>query len=299
MERLSEMTGKTCVITGATSGLGRAAAWALGQMGANLVLIGRNQRLGAKVADQVRSEFPRVRVEFIRTDLSLQKEVRALAARIADNYPYLDVLINNAGARFDTYQESSDGIEITFATNHLSHFLLTCLLLDRLRNAPAARVITVSSSSHWGVSADGDWCIKPANFDRRLAYGKSKLANLMFAYELADKLAGTAVTSNALDPGGVASNFARNNGILSWMRHLVAHGIRRELVSPGKGAETIVYLATSSEVTGRSGKYFLKNREVDSSLASRDREAGRRLWALSLRLTALAGEVSPLPLIKA
>jgi NAD(P)-dependent dehydrogenase (short-subunit alcohol dehydrogenase family) len=290
-----EMAGKTCVITGATSGLGKATALTLGQMGAHLILIGRNQRFGEAVADRIRSESPEARIEFIRTDLSVQKDVRALASRIANDHRSLDVLINNAGARFDTYQESGDGIELTFATNHLSHFLLTCLLLDRLRAAPNARVVTVASGSHSGVSADGDWCLRSDNFDRRTAYGKSKLANLMFAYELADRLGGTDVTSNAMDPGGVASNFARNNGMLSWVRHLVAHGIKRELVSPEKGAETIVYLAASPEIAGRSGKYFFRKQEIDSSPASRNREAGRQLWALSSRLTGLGEEASARP----
>jgi NAD(P)-dependent dehydrogenase (short-subunit alcohol dehydrogenase family) len=161
------------------------AAQALGLLKAELILVGRNEHAGHDLVRRLRGGFPRARIEFIRTDLTRQSDVRMLAARITENYERIDVLMNNAGARFDDYHETSDGIELTFATNHLGHFLLTRLLSERLVQAPAARIITVSSGSHISASAHGEWYLKRANYDRRLAYAKSKLANIMFAYELA------------------------------------------------------------------------------------------------------------------
>jgi NAD(P)-dependent dehydrogenase (short-subunit alcohol dehydrogenase family) len=251
------LESKICVITGATSGIGKAVALALGSLKAELILVGRNEQAGADVVRRVHRRGGRTRVEFIRADLSVQNDVRNLATRIAGNYERVDVLINNAGARFEDYHETRDGIELTFATNHLGHFLLTNLLLERLIQAPAARVITVASGSHSGATAHGDWSSERVIYDYRQAYAKSKLANIMFAYELAERLRNTRATSNAVDPGGVASNFARNNGSLSWLRHLVAHALRRELASPRKGAETLVYLSTSAEVDGVTGSTFV------------------------------------------
>ena len=285
-QQTPNLSGKICAITGATSGIGRAAVYLLGQAQASLVLIGRNELAGQAVVRRLRARSPNSTFEFIRTDLSRQEDVRRLASTITDEYGHIDVLMNNAGARFDTYQETEDTIESTFATNHLGHFLLTCLLFERLQAAPAARVITVASGAHTGAPASGEWYLGRSTYDRRLAYAKSKLANIMFAYELAERLRNTRVTSNAVDPGLVATNFARNNGLASWCRHLVAHALRRELTSPRKGAETPVYLAASDEVAGVTGKYFCRNHEVESSPESHDREAARCLWDLSAELTS-------------
>jgi NAD(P)-dependent dehydrogenase (short-subunit alcohol dehydrogenase family) len=251
------------------------------------VLVGRNQRVGQDLVVRLRRQSPDSRFEFVRTDLSQQSEVRSLANTIALLFDRVDVLINNAGARNDWYNETVDGIESTFAANHLGHFLLTHLLLERLVQAPAARVITVGSNAHLYTSAHGEWYMGRANYDRRVAYAKSKLANIMFAYELARRLQHTRVTSNAADPGLVATNFARNNGLEAWLRHLVSHALRRQLISPRKGAETLVYLAASRDVAGITGKYFYCKREVESSPDSRDREEARHLWELSLRLTGI------------
>lgn len=267
------------------------AAHGLAALNAALILVGRNEHAGQDLARRLQRRSPRSRIEFIRTDLSEQSDVRALAARLAESCEFIDVLINNAGARIDNYRETDDGIELTFATNHLGHFLLTGLLIERLLQAPSARVITVTSVTHYGASAHGDWHLRRASYDRRIAYAKSKLANVMFAYELARRLAHTRVTSNAVDPGIVATNFARNNGTVAWLRHLVGSAIRCELVSPRTGAETLVYLAASEEVGGVTGKLFRRNREVESSAASRDRTKARRLWDLSVELTGL--EVAP------
>lgn len=285
---MTDLAGKICVITGATSGLGKAAASALAALNASLVLTGRNERAGNEFARKLRRRCLDASVEFVRADLSRQGDVRLLAAHISRTHERVDVLLNNAGGRFDEYDETSDGVELTFATNHLGHFLLTSLLFERLARAPAARVIAVTSSSHHDTNADGDWCLRRSSYDRRIAYAKSKLANLMFAYELARRVGTTAMTSNAVDPGGVATNFARNNGLVSWLRHVASHALRRELVSPRKGAETLVYLAASEEVSRVTGECFRNNRQVESSAASHDREGARRLWDLSVQLTGAA-----------
>lgn len=290
---MGTLKGKICVITGATSGIGRAAAMQLGKLGANLILIGRNERRGARLIHWLKREPACKNAHFMRADLSVQLEVRELAANIRSRCACVDVLINNAGAKFDTFRLGSDDIELTFATNHLSHFLLTILLLEKLQTAEAARVITVSSGTHHSVTGDFERYLRAENYDRKAAYGTSKLANLVFIYELARRLRGTKITSNALDPGGVATNLGRNNGFMRWMRHIGYYALKRELVSPSKGAETIVYLASSPAVVGISGKYFFRNREARSSPISHDEEAAKRLWELSLKMTGLNDRIGP------
>jgi len=281
------LKGKTCVITGATSGIGRAAAVQLGGLGADLILTGRDRRKGADLVRKVRRDPACGSAHFLRADLSIQREVRELAAAIRSRCARVDVLINNAGARFDTFRLTTDTIESTFATNHLSHFLLTLLLLDTLRAAEAARVITVSSGTHGGAIGDFERQLRRENYDRKAAYGNSKLANLMFAYELARRVKGTNITSNAVDPGGVATNLGRNNGIVSWLRHVGYYALKGELLSPEKGAETIVFLASSPAIEGVSGKYYFRKREIESSGISKDEAAAKRLWESSLRMTGL------------
>ena len=211
---------KIIVITGATSGIGRAVALSLGSSQASLALVGRNERVGEGLVRRICSDSSGSRAGFFRADLSSLTEVRTLASRLKDRYERVDVLINNAGARFTHFEETSEGLERTFATNYLGHFLLTALLLERLLQAAAARIITVGSGAHFGVRADPPWILPRATYERKLAYGASKLANIVFAYELARRLSGTTVTSNAVDPGGVATNLGRNNGWVAWLRHL-------------------------------------------------------------------------------
>jgi NAD(P)-dependent dehydrogenase (short-subunit alcohol dehydrogenase family) len=281
------LQGRTCVITGATSGLGRAAAIALNRAGANLLLIGRREKVGRALAARLRTCSGSGQVEFLRADISDQKQVRSLAQSISAKYDRLDVLINNAGAKFDTFQTSADGIELTFATNYLGHFLLTALLVKNLVRAENGRVITLGSGAHGGISAPTEWYFGPQNYDRKLAYGKSKLADIVFAYELARRLGQTRVVSNAVDPGGVATNLGRNNGLIAWFRHLGYYLIKRRLISARRGAETVVFLATDASAGSITGKYFYEKRVVESSAASRDREAAEGLWSLSLGLTNL------------
>jgi NAD(P)-dependent dehydrogenase (short-subunit alcohol dehydrogenase family) len=282
------------VITGATSGIGRAAACMIAGLGADLILLGRREKIGEQLASTLRNKPGAGSVEFHKTDLSTQQNVRSVAANIINCHPRIDILVNNAGARFNHFQQSSDGIELTFATNHLGHFLLTNLLLPALLQAPCGRIVTVASGAHSGISSEGDWCLKRENYDRKLAYGKSKLANLVFAYELARRLRGTTVVSNAVNPGGVATNMGRNNGLVSWCRHLTYYALKGRLLSPRRGAETLVYLALDSGVERVSGKYFFQKREIDSSPASYDVRAASELWKLSLALTQLDKVESPL-----
>jgi NAD(P)-dependent dehydrogenase (short-subunit alcohol dehydrogenase family) len=281
------MKGKTCVITGATSGIGRAAAVQLERLGADLILTGRDERRGAALLRRLQRDPACGTAHFMKADLSVQREVRGLAAAIRSRCERVDVLINNAGARFDTFRLTPDAIEATFATNHLSHFLLTLLLIGTLKAAKAARVITVASGAHSGVRGDFERCFHPETYNRKAAYGNSKLANLMFAYELARRLKGTNVTSNAVDPGGVATNLGRNNGIVSWLRHVGYHALKGDLLSPEKGAETIVFLSSSPAVEGVTGKYFRRNREVPSADISYDEAAAKKLWDLSIAMTGL------------
>lgn len=279
------MRNKICLITGATSGIGRATALALARRDATLILVGRNERAGSRLVKAMTHGGGQAGAEFLRADLSSQQAVQELAREVIRRHSRIDVLIHNAGARFDEYGETVDGIERTFAINHLSHFLLTLLLADPLRRAPAARIITVSSRTHRGVSGEFAPTWPPARYDRKAAYGQSKLANVLFTYELARRLQGTSITANAVDPGAVATRFGRNNGFLSWVRHLTYHALRRDLVSPAQGADTVIYLASSPEVEGFSGQFFHRRQPVKSSPESYDESQARRLWELSAKLT--------------
>ena len=281
------MKGMLCVITGATSGIGQATAWALAALGADLVLLGRNESRGKATMANI-TRLPNAgSVEFHRIDLAEHDDVHRTATAILQRQRPIDVLINNAGARYDHYQQNAAGRELTFATNHLGHFLLTGLLIDQITAADQGRIITVSSGSHGGAVADGQWEMTSGNYDRKQAYAKSKLANILFAHELARRLTGTRALSCAFDPGGVASNFARNNGLLSWSKHLVSHALRRELITPQTAAQALVHLLTGSPVSMVNGGYYHRTKSASSSPASHDRASAGTLWALSLALTGL------------
>jgi len=289
------LKGKTCVITGATSGIGRATALRLGKLGADLILIGRNERRGIELVRRLYSTRHDGKFQFLKADISSVADVRRLAATIQDRCPRVDVLINNAGTRNQFFRANADGVESTFATNHVGHFLLTLLLIDKLAAAEAARIIHVASGAHGAADGDFERNFRAETYDRKIAYANSKLANILFSFELARRLRGTRISSNAMDPGGVATNLGRNDGFVSWMRHIGYHALKRDLASPTKGADTIVYLAGSPEVDGVSGKYFYRNREVRSSPLSHDEHAAKMLWELSLRMCGFASQASSLP----
>lgn len=282
---------KTAVITGATFGIGKATALALGKLGINLILIGRNERAGIRIAERINARPDAGQAAFLKADISSQKQIHYLADAINSSHKQVDILINNAGARFDEYGKSQDGLERTFATNHIGHFLLTCLLLEKLLNAPAARVITISSSAHSYSNPGSSWQLQRNNYNRSIAYGNSKLANIIFSHELARRLKKTHITSNSMHPGGVASRFASNNGLWSWIRHIAYHTIKREIVFAAKAAETIVYLAVSPDVAGITGKYFYRQEEVQSAPISYDPNVAHDLWKLSIELTSLNEDI--------
>ena len=247
------MNNKICIITGATSGIGKATAFKLADLGASLVLLSRNQEKGEKICYQIRKRINNAQVKFYRADLSFMKEVRSAVEKIKSDFSHIDVLINNAGARFDKYYKNDEGIELTFATNHLGHFLLTLSLIEELRKSTQGRIINVSSSAHKGITQKLDDIVNPVNFNKEETYARSKLANLYFTYELSRHLKNSTVTVNAVDPGFVSTNFARNNGLIPWIKFNTYYLLKRKLISPQKATETIVYLASSEEVSEITG----------------------------------------------
>ena len=280
------MEGKTCLITGGSDGIGYTAARQLARMGARVVIVGRNAAKTDAAVQRIVSETANPAVERLLADLSSQQEVRRVAAEALELLPRLDVLLNNAGAIFLSSRRSVDGIEMTFALNHIGYFMLTNLLMDRLRESAPARIINVSSSSH---GSPGRFRLedlpRPGSNRGYRAYGRSKLCNILFTYELARRLEGTGITVNALHPGLVQTNIARNNGLLGRM---VNFFIGARGVDADKGAETLVYLAASPEVEGVTGKFFVDCRAVPSSNLSYDTGLAARLWDMSEQLTELS-----------
>jgi retinol dehydrogenase 12 len=277
--------GKVCMVTGATSGIGLVTAQALARQGATLIVVGRNAERGAATVSRIRQETGNAAVESMIADLSAQGQVRQLASEVQRRFSRLDVLVNNAGALFARRQLSQDGMEMTFALNHLAYFLLTNLLLDHLKASPAARIVNVSSEAHRGARLDFGDLQGERNYRGYRAYARSKLANILFTYELARRLEGTGIAANTLHPGFVATNFGRNNrsftaGLFRILQLVAA-------ISPEEGAQTIIYLASSPEVTGITGEYFVKQKAVRSSQVSYDRAAAERLWQVSAEITRL------------
>jgi len=280
------MTGKTVLITGATAGIGRVTARQLAAAGARVIVIARNREKAEETRSWITAQTGNTAVELIISDLSVRSQVRDAAREAGSRAGGIDVLVNNVGAVFDRRAESPDGIEMTFALNHLAPFLLTNLLLDALKQRPGARVVTVSSDAHQGARMDFDDLEGKQRYRAWTAYGQSKLANLLFTFELARRLAGTGITANALHPGFVASNFGKNSRPL--LRVGISVAQRLGGISVEQGARTSVYLASSDEVRGVTGKYFVKCREHASDPASLDPESMKRLWEISARMTGLS-----------
>jgi retinol dehydrogenase 14 len=277
------------MVTGATSGIGEATAAALAAKGTITIIVGRNEKKCKETVRRISAVTGNHVVDYLVADLSSRKDIYRLAEEFKARHGKLDVLVNNAGAKFAKRVESAEGYEMTFALNHLAYFLLTNLLLDSMKIGRRARIVNVASGSHGecpGINFDDLQCEK--EYVGKQAYAQSKLANILFTYELARRLKGTVVTANALHPGGVATAFCRNNGWVGWLKHVGYHFLKGELVGPKKGARTSIYLATSSEVEGMTGKYFIDQKPAQSSAASYDEEAAKRLWDISLQLTGLA-----------
>ncbi len=283
------MAGKVVLITGGTGGIGRVTAEKLAGMGAEVVIIARNREKAQRVVNEIKQGTGNQNVDFLIADLSSQAQVRQVADEFRHRYNRLDVLINNAGGFFMKRELSVDGIPYTWALNHYAYFLLTNLLLDMLEASAPSRIINVSSAAHLGASIDMQALRNDHTRGGYVAYGDTKLANVLFTYELARRLQGTGVTVNALHPGFVATNFAKNNGALYNLAMVL---LRPFAISPEKGAETSVYLASSPEVEGVTEKYFVKQEPVQSSKASYDQGAARQLWEISEEKTGLKQPVT-------
>ena len=277
------MNGKTCLVTGATHGIGLVTARTLAAAGATVLVHGRDAELGAAVAADIARTSGNSAVRFVRADFMHLDEVRELAEELA-RLPRLDVLVNNAGLIDAARRCTAEGYDATFGVNHLAPFLLTNLLLEKLTRSAPARVIVVASEAHRRARLDfGDLMNARVGFLR--AYERSKLANLLFMRALARLLAGSAVTVNAAHPGFVRSQLFRD--FRGPLRLLFATALRPFMRSPRQGARTSVYLAAAPEVEGESGGYFRDCRRIQPSPAARCDEAAARLWSESVRLTAL------------
>jgi NAD(P)-dependent dehydrogenase (short-subunit alcohol dehydrogenase family) len=285
-EKLKDhMNGKICLVTGGTNGIGKATAQALAQMGATVVIVGRNAPKTAQLVEEIRAASGNKNVDSLLADLSSQQEVRHLANEFKSKYSHLHVLINNAGGFFMQRQLSVDGIEMTFALNHLASFLLTDLLLDTLKASTPARIINVSSDAHASGRIEFDNLQGEQN-SRPRAYDNSKLANILFTMELARRLEGTGVTVNALHPGFVATGFAKNNGkVIAALVSIFAPLVAR---SPAKGAETSIYLASSPSVAGVTGEYFYDSHVILAAPQATDTVVARKLWHVSAKMVHLA-----------
>jgi retinol dehydrogenase-14 len=279
------MDGKICMVTGANTGIGFYTALEIARLGGAVIIIGRNREKCENAVSMIQRETGNLAVEYLLADLSSQAQIRSAAAQFNAKYDRLDVLVNNAGGAFLRRTLTEDGIERTFAVNHLAYFLLTNLLVEELKNSPGGRVINVSSGGHYGQQLDFDNLQLSKSYSIYRAYGRSKLSNVLFTYELARRMAGTHVTSNALSPGMVATDIWKKVNRL--LTPFITPVIKHYGQSPLEGAQTSIYLATSPDVEGVTGKYFADCKPVHSSAASYDLDAAKRLWEVSLRLTGL------------
>jgi NAD(P)-dependent dehydrogenase (short-subunit alcohol dehydrogenase family) len=282
--------GKTCLITGGTSGIGKETARALAAMGAHVVIVGRDRTKTDATLEELRRTTGNAQVDGLVADLSLMADVRRLADEFRSRYPALHVLINNAGAVFDVRAVTSEGLERTFALNHMSYFVLTSALLDMLKASAPARIVSVSSGAH----ATGRLREHDLNYEKGLwfwgwlAYGDTKLYNILFTYELARRLKpdGARVTANVLHPGFVRSGFGASRQQKYSLTGIFYDVARRYGMSAERGADTSVHLASSPDVEGISGTYWTLKRPVRSSPASYDETTQAKLWALSAQIAA-------------
>lgn len=285
MSNEKPMTGKTCLVTGATDGIGKETARTLASMGAAVIVVGRNPAKTEQTVSEIKAQTGSANVTSLLADLSSMQQVRDLADQVKRQVSRLDVLINNAGAMFMSRHETVDHLELTFGLNHMAYFLLTHLLLDTLKASAPARIVSVASAAHYGQKLNFDDLQNQQHFSGTRVYGQSKLMNILFTYELARRLEGSGITANTLHPGLVATQFAANN--FGRFGPIIRRGIDLVSISVERGARTSIYLASSPEVAGVSGKYFEKCRDVKSSDASYDVEAQRRLWAISAQIAGL------------
>lgn len=282
---MGSMDGKVVLVTGATAGIGYITAQEIARIGATVVIHGRTREKCLSSLERIQQETGSRSLDFLVADLSSQAQIRAAANKFNEKYDHLDVLVNNAGAFHLFWRLSVDGIEMTFAINHLAYFLLTNLLLEALKASASARVVNVSSGSHYNKHLDFNDLELRKFYLPMQAYGRSKLANILFTYELARRLAGTHITSNALTPGMVTTDIWKD--VVPWMNPLIEPVMKRIGQTPLEGAQTSIYLATSPEVEGVTGKYFAKKHPMKTSEASYDQETARRLWEVSRQMVGL------------
>ncbi len=276
------MQRKNVLITGATSGIGRATTLELAKMNANIIFVARNENKAKDLLTEIKSLNMAIRAEYLIADLSSLNETRNLALAVMKKYKQLDVLINNAGLIIGQRKITIDNFEYTFALDHLSPFLLTGMLLELLQKSTSARIINVSSAAHVIGRIHFDDLMLTEGYSSFKAYGQAKLANILFTYELSRRLKDKNITTNTLHPGTVATNFGSD---LTGFSGFMMKFIRPLLIGAEKGAQTSVYLASSNEVEGISGKYFIKKKPVKSSPLSYNKEIAQRLWVESEKLT--------------
>lgn len=285
------MNGKTVLITGGTSGIGRAAAGGLATMGAHVGIVGRDRSRAEQAAAAIAAESGSPAVDVFVADMSSQTEVRRLAGDILAAYPQLDVLLNNVGGFWAHRHLTADGLEHTFALNHLAPFLLTHLLLERLVTSAPARVVTVSSGAHSMGKIDFDDLMGEQDYSGQRAYNQSKLANVMFTYELAGRLKGTGVTATALHPGMTNTSFSSEDPSRSMAPIVLV--ARPFMKSPKRGADTAVYLASSPAVEGVTGRYFINCKTKKSEESSYNTATTARLWRVSADLVGIPTDPTP------
>jgi NAD(P)-dependent dehydrogenase (short-subunit alcohol dehydrogenase family) len=283
----TNLDGRICLVTGATSGIGLETAVGLARKGARLILVARSASRGEASVAAVKAASGNESVELALADLASLDSVRALAASVLDRVPSLHVLVNNAGVVNLARETTADGFETTFAVNHLAHFLLTRLLLERMLTSAPARIVNVASEGHRFARIDlEDLQTERKKYSWMRVYGASKLANVLFTFELARRLEGTGVTVNCLHPGAVATRLGMNNGRIG---RIVIPLLRPFFLTPAQGAETSIFLAASDHVAGVTGRYFSRCAPKPSSRASQDRGLAQELWEASDRLTGLSG----------
>jgi len=272
------MNGKVCLVTGATDGIGKVSARVLAEKGAKVIIVGRNPEKSATVLAELKSSSGNENIDLLMADLAVMQEVRDLAEQVISHYDRLDVLLNNAGGYFAKHELTSDGLERTFALNHMSYFLLTNKLMELLKSSAPARIVNVSSDAHYGVDMDFENLNGEQEYKAWKAYQKSKLANVLFTYELLKKVPAD-ITVNCLHPGFVATNFGHNIG--GFFGPVLKIAQRISAIDPEEGAKTSIFLCSAPEVKGVSGKYFYKCQPKTSSRESRNMDTGKRLWQIS------------------
>lgn len=282
------MEGKVCLVTGATRGIGFVTALELARKSARVIGVGRSSDRCAQAARLIHEQTGRETPSYLIADLSSQAEIRRLAGEVKNLTGRLDVLVNNAGGLFLSRQETVDGLEMTFALNHMSYFLLTNLLLDLIKATPAARIVSVASEAHQSGTIEFDDLQTRSRYSFWRAYRQSKLANILFTRELARRLEGSAVTANCLHPGYVNTQIFDVEGVKGWLLRRLADALAS---TPERGAETSIYLASSPEVQHTTGLYFIRSRPAATSPAARDDAVARRLWQESAALCGLGRQL--------